>query len=266
MERARRNRRKRRRAKILIMVIFIALIIGAVIGSVNLVKYFINGKKNSKDTNTAAHFKYDPLEEMRKDHNPPPIVKDESKSDSQDEQNVDKSFFKKSLFLGDSITEGIAAYGILDDVSVYANKGFTVLKAEKDINGIVKSKPDNIFILLGVNDILNGISSEKFASDYGQLIDSILQELPDANIYVQSIFPVTAKIENKKPKLTNSKINEFNEALITMTKEKGVNYIDVASIFKDENGYMQQESSADGIHLKAKSYKTWINYVKNQIK
>jgi hypothetical protein len=266
VERARRNRRKRRRAKILLEIIFLALIISVIVGSVKLVKHFINGEKDNKNVSAAANFEYDPLEEMRKDHNPPPVTKDEVESDSQDGQNVDKAFFKKSLFLGDSITEGIASYEILDDVNVYANKGFTVLKAEKDIQGIVKSKPDNIFILLGVNDILNGISSEKFVSDYGQLIDSIMQKLPDTKIYVQSIFPVTANTEKKKPKLTNSRINEFNEALVTMTKEKGVNYIDVASEFKDGNGYMQQESSADGIHLKAKSYKTWISNVKNQIK
>lgn len=175
---------------------------------------------------------------------------------------IDEKFFNKSLFIGDSITEGISAYGLLSNTNVLAVKGLTVLKAEKEIGTIAKRKPEKIYILLGSNDLLYGMDSEKFSSEYIEFIQHIKDKLPEAKIYIQSIFPVSKDVERKKPMLSNSRINEFNEALIKMAEEQDIGYIDVSSLLKDSNGILNKDYTSDGIHVKYKFYSIWLDCVK----
>jgi len=194
----------------------------------------------------------------------------EKQGDSQNTQTVEqksfKDYFKDSLFIGDSITEGLSSYGLVEESNVLASKGFTVSKMGSEVDKVVKAKPQKIFILLGANDILYGMSSQKFALSYGELVQSIKDRVPGAKIYIQSIFPVAAKVETQKPMMSNNRIDEFNNAIKEMANEKGVKFLYTASLFKDEKGRMREECSSDGIHLNYKSYSAWISYLMNNAK
>lgn len=176
---------------------------------------------------------------------------------------VDEGFFKGALFIGDSITEGISAYGILSDANVFAIKGLTIAKAEKEIDTIANKKPEKIYILLGSNDLLYGMDSIKFTSEYAEFTKLIKDKLPETKIYIQSIFPVSKDVENKKPMLSNSRIDEFNRELKSMAEQQGFNYINVSDLLKDESGIMKKGYSSDGIHVKYHVYSIWLNCVKN---
>jgi len=172
-----------------------------------------------------------------------------------------KEYFSNCVFIGDSITEGLSSYELIDDSNVAANKGYTVLKAKKDMNSLVNGKFHKIFILLGSNDLLYGISSSQFTEDYSEFLSLLKIKMPEAKIYVQSIFPVAAKVEQQKPMMKNSRIEEFNAALKNMSREQGVVFLDVNSILKDDSGCMRKEYSSDGIHLNYKAYKLWLDYL-----
>lgn len=175
---------------------------------------------------------------------------------------IDEEFFNKALFIGDSITEGISAYGLLDETNVLAVKGCTILKAEKEIDTIVKRNPDKIYILLGSNDLLYGMDSKKFSSEYVEFIHHIKDKLPDSKIYIQSIFPVSKDVENEKPMLSNSRIDEFNTELKSMADQQGISYINVEKLLKDDMGIINEDYTSDGIHVKYKVYSIWLDYVK----
>lgn len=177
------------------------------------------------------------------------------------EHNDFDEVFKNDVFIGDSITEGIISYGLVDDSKVIANKGFTALKAQNEVTGLKGSAPQKIFILLGINDVLYDMTSEQFIENYIQVVNKLKSEAPNAQIYIQSIFPVSNKAENKKPRLSNFRIDEFNSALKQMASEQGVYFIDVASLFKDDSGCMREECTFDGIHLKYKYYISWLDYL-----
>lgn len=175
---------------------------------------------------------------------------------------IDEEFFNDALFIGDSITEGISAYGILDGANILAVKGLTISKAEKEIETIVKKHPTKIYILLGSNDLLYGMDSEKFSSDYMEFIQHIKDKLPDAKIYIQSIFPVSKDVEGKKPLLSNSRIDEFNRDLRKKAEQQGVSFIDISYLLKDGSGIMNKDFTSDGIHVKYKFYSIWLDWVK----
>ena len=95
--------------------------------------------------------------------------------------------FKKDLFLGDSITDSLSFYELIDENNVFAKLGFTTKKALDEIEVIINKNPDNIYILFGMNDILASKDSENFITNYKELIDIIQDKVPNATIYVQSI-------------------------------------------------------------------------------
>ena len=103
---------------------------------------------------------------------------------------------------------------------------------------------------------------EKFIEYYGQLIDEVKAIHPDATIYVQSILPVTAA-KSSDPLYSNDKIDSYNQALLELTKEKQVYYLNVAEAFKDENGNLPDEASPkDGMHFGVDYYTKWFDYLK----
>jgi lysophospholipase L1-like esterase len=170
--------------------------------------------------------------------------------------------FSDSIFIGDSITEGLSAYELIDESRIISEKGFTIKKVKAELKWVVKAKPERIFIQLGLNDMLYGISSEKYVSDYQDLIHAIQDNLPDTKIYLQSIFPVSAKVEIERPLLSNKNIDEFNQALSKMCDGQGTCFVDVSSLVKDDNGRLNENYSPDGIHLKFKAYGLWLDYLK----
>ena len=81
--------------------------------------------------------------------------------------------------------------------------------------------------MLGANGIA-WIGKDSFVENYGIFLDTIRQQHPNADIYVQSILPVSASTEQSDPQFANSKIQEDNAALLNMAQEKKYYYLNVA--------------------------------------
>lgn len=187
--------------------------------------------------------------------------KDDIKSNEKVERPKIPNRKTNIIFIGDSITEGISFFDFTYDSNVIAEKGFTVKKALKSLNRLEKINADKIFIQLGLNDLLYGISSEEYKEDYIILIQNVKQRKPGAKIYVQAIFPVSYNIEQKRPMLSNARIDDFNNAIESMAKEQGVTFLNVSLLFKGDNNCMNEQYTSDGIHLKYDSYVKWLDFL-----
>lgn len=191
---------------------------------------------------------------------------------------IKSEYFDDALFIGDSISEGIELYQMMDNATVLANKGLNpetifTKKAAKDATGnevtVIEAlgsyHPKKVYVMLGANG-LGWIDKDKFISYYGKLIDEIKSAYPDISIYIQSILPVTAAFEQKKPEITNAKIDEYNAAIQALTKDKQVYYVNVAESFKNESGALPDEASPkDGMHFGADYYQRWFDYLKTHV-
>ena len=173
-----------------------------------------------------------------------------------------KKIFNRDLFLGDSITDSLSFYKLINDYNVIAKLGYTTVKAQVEVDNIVKKNPENIYILFGLNDIGYDVSSQEFADNYAKLIRQIKERLPDTNIYVQSILPVTADVEKRRSRLNNSNIKEFNRALVDMAKKEKINYLNIAFICREKTDVYEP----DGIHPQYSFYELWLDYLIKNIK
>ena len=176
-----------------------------------------------------------------------------------------KDTFANSVFVGDSLTEGLSIYDYIDAENVIAYKGMTIQTAKNEIENIAQRNPNRVLLLLGTNDILSGEISSQFASRYIELVQDIKKSIPEAVIYVQSIFPVSAEVEANRPMLANSRIDEYNAALKEASINNGYKYIDVCTKFKNADGKMIDHYSPDGIHLNYEYYKIWLNYLSQNL-
>ena len=119
-----------------------------------------------------------------------------------------------------------------------------------------------IYLMLGINDIaLYGLDAS--IENYKLLMDRILEVVPDAQFYIQSATPICEGAE--KGGLTNENLEKYNQMLKGMCEERGLRFVDVASVMRDENGFLPREYCSDpdgmGIHLMDEACKLWLGYL-----
>ncbi|GMQ55672.1 hypothetical protein AN1V17_00640 [Vallitalea sediminicola] len=188
-------------------------------------------------------------------------------------ETVEESYFDDAVFIGDSRTEGFMLYSPPSKALSYTYKGlmvdtvFTSEVIKKDGNKIPVMEAiedahfNKIYIMLGINET-GWVSTDTFIEKYEKIIDSIRESHPDADIYIQSILPVSHKVSSRHSYIKNSKINEYNSRLLGMARDNGVYFIDVAEAVTNENGCLPNEAAADGIHLKKPYCQKWLEYLK----
>lgn len=162
------------------------------------------------------------------------------------------SLFGKAAIIGDSRAEGFTAYGFLTTANVYAKMGASCRKASDYLATVQKQSPQQIFFTYGTNDVEGMWNSAKdYVNAYSAIIKSYQKAVPNAEIYVVSIIPITQKALTKHPNMKH--IAEYNAALKQMCTSLGTTYVDCNTIMEGhENLY-----DNDGIHFKPSFYSIW---------
>lgn len=165
-----------------------------------------------------------------------------------------KEKFAGAVVLGDSVAEGFAEYDILNASSVAAEIGVHLDELDEQISKVKELSPSILFLYLGMNDVAatNG-DVERFVSEYKSVLTQIKEEVPDAHIFVNSIFPVQEKALEEEPIL--EKIPEYNDALKELCDSQTVAFIDNTDLVSEQ--YYEQ----DGIHFKADFYPVWAEHM-----
>ena len=191
----------------------------------------------------------------------------------QPEEPIDPvEYYKDTLFIGDSRTAGLYIYGRIEGASYFArtsmnvNNCFNSTKSETGTGNLSleaylkQNSFGKIYILLGINEI--GYSFDWIVTRYEKLITRLQELQPGAVIVIQSNMHVTkAKSDANPNSFSNTRINELNRRLSALADGKKVFYLSFESIFDDADGNMNADYSGDGVHLKAKSYKLWKDYL-----
>ena len=178
---------------------------------------------------------------------------------------VDLSYFDNVCFIGDSRTEGLVIYSGLANINGFYYKGLSVDKLETDNvisipgvgNGYTCYDAVRVtdfaayYLMFGVNE-LGWVYVDVFVDNMSKFIDFIKSEKPDAVIYVQSILPVSLSSSQKSDIYNQERVNMFNDELLKMCQQRGdVIYLDSAASVMDENGYLPEDASTDGVHCSA---------------
>lgn len=162
--------------------------------------------------------------------------------DAIDEGNFDYAF-RDTLIVGDSLVKGLTEYEKLDSSYVIAEIGGGTIYLEEVMWDIISINPRNLVIHIGENELDDEDYCQYFIERYSDCLYTIMDYLPDTEIYVESIFPVLDHALEDEPYLAN--IGYYNEHLREMADELGVHYIDYDTVFASfPRSYYEQ----DGIH------------------
>lgn len=182
----------------------------------------------------------------------------ERRLDAMEASQVDRADI---VFLGDSIThEGMWDEYFPDHVAVNRGVGGDrVQQVVARFDDVARMQPEKLFLMIGVNDLNGGASTDSIVEQYEILFGLFEEYIPDTEIYIQSVLPTN---EEWLFSISLNDIDILNAFLISAAKERGYEYIDVASLFADDNGYLDPSYSNDGIHLAGKAYTLWANLLR----
>jgi lysophospholipase L1-like esterase len=173
---------------------------------------------------------------------------------------------KDTVFLGNSLTEGfdLAGHFGRDDLINRGMSGNLTQHVYYRLEEITKIKPAAVFLMIGINDILNGVKKEVIVSNIQKIIDDIIRKCPDTNLYLQSVLPVneTNLIGNEN---LNIGIYELNNSLRILCKQRKISFIDIHPDFLNDKGEMNMKYTYDGVHLTKEGYLHWAELLKDFI-
>lgn len=168
----------------------------------------------------------------------------------------------KAMVIGDSTAEGLSAYGILSKESVVWTRGRCVQYMIDDMDSVIKNNPKVLFLSYGANDLLSWDGNvEGYIKAYSKILNEINTLLPNTQICVNSILPVSDEMLQKEPAYKYEK--EFNTKLKSLCESLNIVYIDNRDLLKrNDNGKIYEN---DGVHPKPFYYKLWANNMINSI-
>jgi lysophospholipase L1-like esterase len=173
------------------------------------------------------------------------------------------------IFLGDSITAQCEWSEFFHN-SIIKNRGLAGDRTDgilARLNQIVKMRPHKIFIMIGINDLLAGVSATDTLANYREILKQIKQESPETKIFVQSVLPINklsrTYLTYFSP-LTNTDIAEFNSRLKSTAEEFGLEYIDLYSLLI-KDGKLMTSYRFDGLHLKGEAYVIWKEAIERYV-
>lgn len=164
------------------------------------------------------------------------------------------------VFFGDSLTY----YG--DFSNLFSGKTICNLGLRGDsicgmigrVEQVKTLHPKQVYLMAGINDV-GSLALSEFMEEYSLLVQSVLSELPDTRLVLQSILPVNSlefgiSCDNKKIIQCNRIIKEIAEA-------RDLSYIDIFTSYYD-NGQMPLSETIDGLHLKPEAYLKWYDIIR----
>jgi len=185
------------------------------------------------------------------------------------------SLFKKMpkkeneiIFIGNSITEGGQWTELFDDFNVL-NRGISGDITAGVINRlfeIYSRKPSKVFLLIGINDLAKGITSDSIVKNTLIICKLLHKQSPNTKIFVQSILTVNDQF-GKFITHTNKgeAIKKVNSALRDSAYENEYEYIDLYNHFIDEKEKLKANYTNDGLHLLAPAYLKWKELIFNKV-
>ena len=123
-----------------------------------------------------------------------------------------------------------------------------------------QKKYGKIYIMLGMNELGYG-DTEYFREHYEAVLAQIREWQPEAVIFVEGIMKVTGNKDSEDPIFNNKNIEEKNAAIAELADNRNIFYIDVNEAVCDGEGNLNAEYTIDEVHLKAKYYEIWKQFL-----
>ena len=187
---------------------------------------------------------------------------------------VDAGWYDDAVFLGDSRLDGFRLYAGPSGAAYFTEVGAKALSiAEKNTERLADGSKvpilkalegrtfSKVYLNIGMNNLGDYDLQKEFVEAYADDIDRIRAIQPDCDIYLMTLFPVTAEQEAKGSYVNNRAIDDLNSCIRYLAAQKGTYLLEVDGLLRDGDGNLPSEDSFDGIHLTPDACKLWRSYL-----
>lgn len=216
------------------------------------------------EDNTEAIVYIDPVGQGNTIENPVP------QSEKQDE-----AYYKDAVFVGSKALAGLSDYGFVKSGNMLISDSIKLDNfdtAVLSVNGtessikdaVLQKNPSKVYIMAGLYDLDNLENADLFKG-LEDVIDGILAENDEIEIYLVSLMPVPA--EREADTALNTDIDAYNTLLLKFANKINVNYLDINTNFKGNDGKLPAAyAEANGIRLSKDTYAKLSEYILSHVR
>ncbi|MCI8914764.1 MAG: peptidoglycan DD-metalloendopeptidase family protein, partial [Lawsonibacter sp.] len=172
--------------------------------------------------------------------------------------------YTTTAFIGDSLIVGLDSTQKLKDkgATVVAEVGAGLDRMAQLVNSSsLNSSIRSVYLLCGTNSCLD--SDDSFQSKYQNVLSAIGVKAPGAKIIMISIFPMIENRPGYHWNASNAALSGKNEIVKELAASGGFSFLDVRPLLEQGGQLNAEYDSGDGLHLNAKGYSVWHNYILN---
>lgn len=167
------------------------------------------------------------------------------------------------VFFGDSLTSAGAFHEQFPDVKIVnlGSSGEGLASMLGRVSTVQALSPKKVFLLGGINGLTDH-NVPCCLSQYEDLLNALQEALPETQLYVQSVLPIT-KVRSRTL-CKNTTIQTFNAGIKALAERHGVTYIDLHGLYF-RGGEMDPDCVKDGLHLTPEAYAPWYQTLKQHL-
>lgn len=169
-----------------------------------------------------------------------------------------------AILLGDSLSMWFPSER-LPGGKVWLNQGISGENSGQILNRLsafAVTKPDNIYVLAGINDLRQGATDAVILDNIHQIVRRLRLNHPKSQVIVQSILPT------RLTAISNERILNLNEKIALIAQQEGAGYLNLHALFADSQGKLREDLTTDGLHLTHRGYEVWqdaLSYAESAI-
>ncbi|MEC4984120.1 MAG: GDSL-type esterase/lipase family protein [Oscillatoria sp. PMC 1068.18] len=160
-----------------------------------------------------------------------------------------------NVLVGDSLSMWFPSQ-LLPQGKFWLNQGISGENSTQVLQRIPafeKTRPETIYVMVGINDLRQGATDETILSNIRQIVQNLRASHPETEVVVQSILPT------RLASLPGDRIRRLNREIIFIAKQEGASYLNLHRLFVDADGQLRADLTTDGLHLNRKGYQVWQN-------
>ena len=142
--------------------------------------------------------------------------------------------------------------------------GFTTADLiREELPALDRHRPDLVTVLIGVNDVVQGVDIGRYEANVGTILDDLTARLPSTRIVSVAIpdYTVTpAGSAYGDPRQQHDGIVASNSVMVRLTAARGIVYVDT---FDLSLGAATDRSlvADDGLHPSGRQYAAWVTRI-----
>jgi lysophospholipase L1-like esterase len=153
----------------------------------------------------------------------------------------------------------------LDLVANLASNGRTSQDVLDDqLARLARLRPDFVSLLIGVNDVVQGVPLGRYQANVGRVLDDLLARLPVARLVVvttpdYTVTPAGARFGD--PQVQRARILAVNAAMVELADARRVALVDIFDL-SERAGSDSALVARDGLHPSGRQYALWLGRIR----